>query len=616
MTSSNRTFILLALAVALLAALVFLPGLSGDFIFDDGPNIQRNTALHLETLDPVALQRAIYSFMPGGGSRTLAELTFALDHWRGGLNPSVFKSTNLAIHVLTTCVLALFFRALFSAADWPRRRALWVSLALALAWAIHPIQVSSVLYVVQRMQTLGTLFMVLALWAYLKMRLAQIEGTRSRQYGVLTGLFWVLAFASKEDSALLPAYTCALELTVLRFRAAQPALVELLRKGYFGLIVLGVVFYLFVVVPNYWSWDAYGGRDFSSLERLLTQGRVLMTYLGQILWPLPSSFPFYYDHFVVSRNLLDPITTLPALAVIAALLALAWFLRIRRPLFTLGVLLFFAGHFISSNVIPLELAFEHRNHFPLIGLVLAVGDLIVWLSQKVQPRAIITVSLCALLLASLGSSAWLRAQTWGDPLALAKNLTKIAPDSPRAWLDLCTRYFMLSEKGANTQYLDEAISACETGGKIPSSAVLLANAIIYKTIRGDVTQADWDIYLDRMRHVTMNIGNKESIWPLLNNSHDAAVMDTQGVLDAIDIVARRAGFNMLDYTRIGYLVLHKAGQPDAAYAYFDMAVRTSSPGEPFIDELLMDLDALGRSEWASSLRDLRDGLGKEKRNIN
>src|SRR3546814_12191661 len=86
--------------------------------------------------------------------------------------------------------------------------------------------------------------------------------------------------------------------------------------------------------------------------------------------------PFYYDWLHPSRGLLQPWTTLPAIALVLALLGTAWRLRARWPLFALGVFLFFSAHFIASHVVPLELAFEHRNHFALFGAVLAIGRLL------------------------------------------------------------------------------------------------------------------------------------------------------------------------------------------------------------------------------------------------
>src|SRR3546814_19309108 len=99
-------------------------------------------------------------------------------------------------------------------------------------------------------------------------------------------------------------------------------------------------------------------------------------YMGQILVPLPGNMPFYYDWIQPSRGIVQPWTTLPAILACIALLAIAWRARRHRTLFALGVLLFFAGHFITSNVPNLELAFEHHNHFPRLGAVLGIVALL------------------------------------------------------------------------------------------------------------------------------------------------------------------------------------------------------------------------------------------------
>lgn len=222
MFSPKRYFLLSAILASLLAAFAFLPGISGDFILDDGINILQNRLLYITDLNNENLINAALSFHDGNGSRPLPMASFAADHWRAnGMDASAFKTTNLLIHTFTTFFLTLFFRRLLLLANWSIERATTGALLLALFWAIHPLQVSSVMYVVQRMQTMATMFIVLALWAYLAMRKSQLDGGRGRLYGVLVLIFWGLALACKEDAVLLPAYTLALELTILRFRAAQ-----------------------------------------------------------------------------------------------------------------------------------------------------------------------------------------------------------------------------------------------------------------------------------------------------------------------------------------------------------------------------------------------------------
>src|SRR5690606_27834453 len=96
----RRWFVALSAACALLACLPFVLGLNGAFIFDDVPNIVHNPAVHMTEASIESLHRAAYSFQPGSGSRALAMLSFGFDHWRGGLDPTVFKTTNLVIHGL------------------------------------------------------------------------------------------------------------------------------------------------------------------------------------------------------------------------------------------------------------------------------------------------------------------------------------------------------------------------------------------------------------------------------------------------------------------------------------------------------------------------------------
>src|SRR3546814_21142672 len=112
-----------------------------------------------------------------------------------------------------------------------------------------------------------------------------------------------------------------------------------LRRGYLLAALAGTAVYALLVIPHYWHWDTLPGRDFSTLERVLTQPRVLCLYLWQILVPLPQNMPFYYDWVQPSRSLLEPWTTLPAIAAVLALLGTAWSLPTRWPLFPHGVFL-------------------------------------------------------------------------------------------------------------------------------------------------------------------------------------------------------------------------------------------------------------------------------------
>ncbi len=592
--------------MAALAAFLFIPGLGGPFIFDDTPNIITNTALHVSRLNLEDWLYAIYSFQPGHGSRSLSMLSFALDYWRGGgLDPHTFKSTNLLIHALTTFVLALLLHRLLWVLHWSRRHAVIGALVFALAWAIHPLQVSSVLYVVQRMQTLSTLFLVLALWAYLGMRQAQIAGARSRLQGVLTVLFWALGFAGKEDAVLLPLYTLALELTVLRFQAARPKLATLWRRGYLWLVVIGAIVYLLVVVPYFWTWQAYPGRDFSTWERLLSQGRALVMYLGQIVFPLPSRLPFYYDDFEISRSLWQPPSTLPAWLLIIGLLAWAWRWRTRRPLFAFGVLLFFAGHALTSNVIGLELAFEHRNQFPLIGAILALGDLGMAAWQRWRLPSWLGITAIALVLTGLGIGTFKRAEDWGEPLRLANKLVEIAPHSERAWLQLAAIYADRSESKADSPDLARSIEISERGVALTGSVPLLSNIVIKKTIQGTATQADWRRFLDRLQQEPISAQNRNIVWAFLRNFQRGVPLDREGIRQTIEIMSKKWTFESSENLNFAAFIYNEDTQVEKALPYLRKAVQQAPLEDPNIDKLLVQLKGDGREDWAKELEQLR-----------
>ena len=130
-----RTRLLIAsLLIALLAALPFMPGLPGQFVFDDIPNIQNNESIRLKSLDLQSVAGVISTPQISGNMRGLPTLTFALDYWRaGGADPATFKTTNIFIHAVTTFVLAWLFRSILLQAGLTPARTQWLAPVLALA---------------------------------------------------------------------------------------------------------------------------------------------------------------------------------------------------------------------------------------------------------------------------------------------------------------------------------------------------------------------------------------------------------------------------------------------------------------------------------------------------
>lgn len=604
----------------LLAALVFAIyqfGLPGAFIFDDDANILKNgTLLMANPSDLNSILYAVYSFQPGGGTRSLAMLTFMLDYWRGRLEPETFKVTNIALHAACAVVLAALFRKILTI-TWNRNEHVgWIAVAIAALWAFHPLHVSTVLYAVQRMQILSALFTLLAISTYLSARIAQMSGHSGRRSLLLTILWTGLGFLSKEDAILLPVYTAIIELTLLNFAATSPQTTKIWKRTYLLLGIASVLLFFFVALPYFGTTAPYPGRDFNTIERLLTQTRVLWLYIFQIVLPHPDHLTFYYDHYPISRGLIDPVTTLPALIGILWLLYYAWRVRHRHPVRALGILWFFTGHALTSNIIPLELVFEHRNYLPLAGLCLAGADVLFTIfrvSQTSSRSSFVALSgtLTAITLAVAPITIY-RAYQWSDGIKLAQYHTSIAPESVRAWVDLCNQYFDLSKGQADHPMLQQAIDACAAGDALGYSAVPQANIVIYKALQGTLTHADWEHLLERLKTVTITPETKQILWTSINNStgQTRLQLDPDRVADVIEVITSRTTFSANDYLNIAYFIHNYTTHPEQAIKYMRDVIRVGRTNDPAILQMFKDLKENSYDNWVKELEAYARAQGK------
>lgn len=434
------------LCVSLLTVAAYAPGLSGPFVFDDLSNIVSNRYMQPERLGWAELRDAALSSRAGVLRRPLAMVSFALNGYWGDLLPRPFKITNLAIHMLNGLLVFALSSLLVTHLTSNRQRFLsplgepdawlrWLPLAVSTFWLLHPVQLTGVLYVVQRMTSLSATFVLLGMLGFLSSRVL----FERRLTAGLAGMFislgcgTALGLTAKENAVLLPSLAAVVEFTLLS-RGNLSHRHKRALTAFYGVVVfipccLGLV--LLVVMPEVWM-EGYAQRDFGPIERLLTQGRVLFFYLSLTVYPKLTSFGIFHDDFILSTGLLTPFTTVICVFAWAAVWALALAARKRHPvaLFALGW--YFVGHSIESTIIPLELVFEHRNYLPLYGVSFAL----MWYGGRVlnrwitQPRLAIT--LAGALALGLASVTAARASIWSSPRSITEFLAAHHPTSARA----------------------------------------------------------------------------------------------------------------------------------------------------------------------------------------
>lgn len=508
-----------AAALVLLSFAVFVPGLGGGFLFDDYPNLVSDPHWRLTALTLDGLREALGNGFSGFGGRPLALLSFALDHLRAGPDARALKLTNIAMHAGNAVLVFMLVRAMLHAVDAGRTarstgRDLFAA-TVALLWAVHPLQVSTVLYIVQRMEIGAATCILLACLPYLRARRRQIDGARSWPWFAGAALATLAGLGFKESAVLAPVFIAIIEVFLLRFDG--PARVSRwLTLLFAGAGIAACLVFVAVVVPHYAAPGRYDFREFDLTQRVLTQGPVLVHYLGQILLPMPDRLVFYYDNFPLSHRLLAPAWTLVAWTILAALAAFALWCRTRYPLTALGIAWFFAGHVLTSNVVPLEIAFEHRNYLALLGVLLVLADGSARVLRRVHLDARIT--LVAVVVAATATLTALQVMTWAEPTRLATALASRNIGSARASYALGRLLFEQSRD--NTQVpswslaRQEFLHAARLGGRSP----LPEQALIIMHARDGTPLAD-DIWPRLQRKYTEYVMTPESegaLWQLAN----------------------------------------------------------------------------------------------------
>lgn len=447
-TGSGRRRTAAALgALSLLLCAAYSIALHGPFVFDDAWNL---APARIESLSLPALLDVARGNDSGPLGRPLAAVSFALNFALGDGGPFAFKATNLAIHVLNAMLVYLLCSRLLLLASSDRSRdgrreppSPWPAVLVAALWAAHPLQASTVMYVVQRMTLLMGTFTFASLCMYAQARLCQRDG-RGPALPWLLGSVPLAAAAclSKENGVLIAVYVLLIESLLLGRgdRDRTDLLWHRLVLLVSSVAVCAVVAALLMRIDGF--ADAYRGREFGPGERLLAQLHALVLYLRMLLLPDPSTMTFYYDD-VVAPAVFAGKEALAA-TLLLALLAMAILLRRALPLLGLGVLFFFAGHLLESTVLPLELVFEHRNYVPSFGIALAVvaaASAVAGRGERWR-RGIVATGVLALLV--LLSQTHGRALVWSDAIVLNHHATIGRPASERAWISLAVA---LAERG-------------------------------------------------------------------------------------------------------------------------------------------------------------------------
>jgi len=436
MKPSRIAFLLVIAALGVTTALYWL-GLNGPFLLDDGAALGPVGAWYRD-------QTSWYDAVFGNASllfaRPVAMASFLLTTWLGGPESFSFKLGNLAVHLMCGLLVWRIGRHAFSLDQRLARHGELLAALLTAFWLLHPLHVSTVLYAVQRMAQLSTLFTLAAVLVYLHAR-RKLDGGSTRraliQLFIAFPLMVIAGLLSKQNAAVAPLLCLAFEIGYFHdWRSRRGTL-----AGFYGVFLLipGALACLVMALYPQKVLSGYSGWDFTLGERLLTQPRALMDYTGMLLFPRGPRMGLYTDDFAISTGLTSPSTTWMAIMALIGISVAAYALRKRAPTVFVGWFFFLGAHVVESTFLPIEMYYEHRNYLPSVGLLMALLGAIALIPSTLQFNVLTPRKLA--LGAAMGFALVLTVATLGRVLVwqsmdgILVQALRFHPDSLRANFD-------------------------------------------------------------------------------------------------------------------------------------------------------------------------------------
>ncbi|AOS45591.1 lipoprotein NlpI [Lacunisphaera limnophila] len=404
--------------------------LDAPFVFDDLPAVVQNETIR----DLADLGQVLRPPANGAGtdSRPIVNLSLALNHAVGGLDPRGYRLTNIALHVLGALALLGLLRRTLTLRRGPARLrplARPIAFCTALLWTVHPLQSETVICVIQRTEAIVSLWFLFMLYCFVR----AVEPGGRRGWLAAAWIVCLLGMASKEVMVAAPLLTLLFDRTFVAgtFREAWQQ-----RGRWHAAFAACWLLLVWLVVDSGGSRGGTSGfgQGVSSWTYLLTQAHALTTYLKLSVWPHPLIID-YGDWLAPGLHAVRGEFLLMSTLFGATLYAL-----VRHPRIGFLGAWFFVILAPSSSVYPLlsQTIAEHRMHLPLAGVLALLVTGLFRLAR--QPAWVI----CVLAALVAGFVTIRRSADYASELTLWTDTVAKAPGNPWARFNLGKTYFQLN----------------------------------------------------------------------------------------------------------------------------------------------------------------------------
>lgn len=556
-------------AVLFLACATFLAyavALKGTWAFDDiaiGQYASIDSALNLNI-----------------GYRKIAYLSFLVNRWIDPVSPVNYRITNILIHIcnaLLVYVLALKTMRLPAWKEKYGKYAYGAAFLSATIFALHPININAVSYIVQRMTSLASMFVLLSLLGYI---FARTSGGGYRAFALYTAalVFILCGIFSKENAVIAVPLIGLYDVVFFSGFGRKKYLVNMGVGLAIGLLALAasslflhfdkalidiaaVLFHPDRRIPDlgWTATDVY----WTPAEHIFTEFRVVGRYLFLLLVPLPRFLVFDWWSFPLSTGLLSPISTAVSFLVIVSLISFAAIKFRKLPFLSFGILWYFIAVSLESFIaLGSDLYFEHRNYLPLAGLAFGlIGQ--VFASVGIVPRnKTLWAVVCAVSLL-LGGLTFQRNLVWKDSVSLWQDTVGKTSGNLRAMIALGNSYLRVSDLGEAKKYYGEALKVGAVDQRphlFEDAAYSLGMASLFS---GDLTAAGKVIaVMDAQLEGSVRTAILKGFHAALAGDLEGAIQQYKNVLPAVEGLDQ-----VIVYTLLGEAYFRKGAADDAIASY-------------------------------------------------
>jgi tetratricopeptide (TPR) repeat protein len=435
--------------IAVLGLLVYSNTFNASFHFDDGTFIVQNPLikdigyfLDLEKTERTAelwmLPKDVRRYFR---TRYVGNLTLWANYRLHGLDVRGYHAANLALHivnaVLVYLLVALTLRTPLFRSSNLSVHSNSVALFSGLFFVAHPIQTEAVTYILSRFVLLVAMFYLLTLVLYIKARQSMSEEEQHGKktikglllYGV-SFLACVLAMKTKENAFTLPVAIALYEFMFF------PTPSRMRRRALF---LVPFILTMLIIPIQYLDMNMGGGiggalaeatkLEFSlpRADYLFTQFRVIMSYMGLLLFPLTQNFS--HDPVVYHTFFTPPVFMSLAYLCFVLLAGIYLYYRSRKTdqalrLSAFGIFWFFLTLSVESSIFPI-------GGFLICAVVLVFSG---------SPRVKVIFPLLLVFVLGLSAAAYVRNTVWKTDISLWEDVIRKSPGKARGYFNLASEY--------------------------------------------------------------------------------------------------------------------------------------------------------------------------------